>query len=55
MKRAAAEYGKVGVLMGGWSAEREISLKSGEAVFAALDSQGVDVAAIDVDHDVAAT
>src|SRR4028118_1455379 len=30
----------VGVLMGGWGEEREISLKTGEAVVAALEAQG---------------
>lgn len=34
--------GKVGVLLGGTSAEREVSLKSGAAVLAALLSRGVD-------------
>jgi D-alanine-D-alanine ligase len=31
---------RVGVLMGGWGEEREISLKTGEAVVAALEQQG---------------
>jgi D-alanine-D-alanine ligase len=35
-------FGKVGVLLGGNSAEREVSLKSGAAVLAALQRQGVD-------------
>ncbi|GAP37104.1 D-alanine--D-alanine ligase [Piscinibacter sakaiensis] len=35
-------FGKVAVLMGGTSAEREISLLSGQGVLAALRSQGVD-------------
>lgn len=35
-------YGKVAVLLGGRSAEREISLKSGNAVLDALRCQGVD-------------
>jgi D-alanine-D-alanine ligase len=39
--------GKVAVLMGGTSAEREISLMSGEGVLAALQSQGVDAHAFD--------
>ena len=34
--------GKVGVLLGGKSAEREISLLSGNGVLAALKSRGVD-------------
>ncbi len=39
--------GKVAVLMGGSSAEREISLMSGEGVLRALQSQGVDAHAFD--------
>ena len=39
--------GKVAVLMGGSSAEREISLLSGQGVLAALQSQGVDAHAFD--------
>ncbi len=39
--------GKVAVLMGGDSAEREISLLSGHGVLAALRSQGVDAHAFD--------
>ena len=37
---------RVGVLMGGWSEEREISLKTGEAVVAALESRGHTVSRI---------
>ena len=40
-------FGKVAVLMGGSSAEREISLKSGRAVLAALEHHGVDAHAFD--------
>lgn len=47
-----AEYGKVAVLMGGLSAERPISLESGQAVFAALKNKGVDAHVIDVQRDV---
>lgn len=42
-----AEFGKVAVLMGGSSAEREISLMSGNAVLAALKSRGIDAHAFD--------
>jgi D-alanine-D-alanine ligase len=42
------EFGKVAVLMGGSAAERPVSLRSGAAVFAALQRQGVDVVAVDV-------
>ncbi len=34
---------RVGVLMGGWSAEREVSLRTGDGVAAALESLGHDV------------
>ena len=46
--RAAQKFGRVAVLMGGTSAEREVSLSSGAAVFAALLRQGVDAVAVDV-------
>jgi D-alanine-D-alanine ligase len=42
-----ARFGKVAVLMGGSSAEREISLISGAAVLAALRERGVDAQAFD--------
>ena len=45
MKRA--DLGKVAVLMGGPSAEREISLISGKAVLKALNEKGVDAHAFD--------
>ncbi len=41
------DFGKVAVLFGGTSAEREVSLKSGSRVLAALRSQGVDAHAFD--------
>ncbi|KQU73280.1 MULTISPECIES: D-alanine--D-alanine ligase [unclassified Rhizobacter] len=44
---APASLGKVAVLMGGSSAERDISLLSGGGVLAALQSQGVDAHAFD--------
>ncbi|PKO45892.1 MAG: D-alanine--D-alanine ligase [Betaproteobacteria bacterium HGW-Betaproteobacteria-22] len=44
MKR---DFGKVAVLLGGKSGEREVSLKSGSAVLAALKRQGVDAHAFD--------
>jgi D-alanine-D-alanine ligase len=40
-------FGKVAVLFGGRSGEREVSLKSGSAVLAALQRQGVDAHAFD--------
>jgi D-alanine-D-alanine ligase len=43
----------VAVLMGGWSAEREVSLSSGNACADALESEGFHVTRIDVGRDVA--
>jgi D-alanine-D-alanine ligase len=43
----ADEFGKVAVLLGGDSSEREISLLSGNAVLAALQRRGVDAHAFD--------
>jgi D-alanine-D-alanine ligase len=43
----------VAVLMGGWSAEREVSLASGKACANALEGRGYRVTRIDVDRDVA--
>ncbi len=44
---SARDYGKVAVLCGGWSAEREVSLVSGRAAFEALRRQGVEAELID--------
>jgi D-alanine-D-alanine ligase len=43
----SADFGKVAVLLGGDSSEREISLLSGNAVLAALKRRGVDAYAFD--------
>ena len=43
----SGRFGKVAVLLGGTSAEREISLMSGGAVLAALQGAGVDAHAFD--------
>ena len=48
----AKSFGKVAVLMGGWAAEREVSLRSGAAVLAALQENGVDAHGIDVGRDI---
>jgi len=45
-------FGKVAVLMGGQSAEREVSLKSGNAVLNALTSQHINAHGIDVGHNI---
>lgn len=47
-----AAFGKVAVVLGGTSAEREVSLKSGGAVLAALKEMGVDVHPIDADASI---
>jgi D-alanine-D-alanine ligase len=47
-----AEFGKVAVLMGGWSAERAVSLVSGQAVLKALQARGVDAQGIDADREI---
>jgi len=44
---------RIGVLMGGLSAEREVSLKSGEAILKALKDMGYNAAGIDVGRDLA--
>jgi D-alanine-D-alanine ligase len=46
------KFGKVAVLMGGWSAEREVSLQSGAAVLRALKEQNVDAHAVDVTRNI---
>lgn len=45
-------FGKVAVLMGGQSAEREVSLKSGSAVLNALTSKKINAHGIDVGHNI---
>ena len=47
MSQETSNFGKVAVLMGGASAEREISLMSGNGVLEALRSQGVDAHSFD--------
>lgn len=47
MSQLNSNFGKVAVLMGGASAEREVSLMSGQGVLQALRSQGVDAHAFD--------
>jgi D-alanine-D-alanine ligase len=43
----SSNFGKVAVMFGGTSAEREVSLKSGAAVLKALQEQGIDAHAFD--------
>lgn len=44
---------KIGVLMGGLSSEREVSLATGNAILKALMEKGYKAVAIDVNRDVA--
>jgi D-alanine-D-alanine ligase len=46
------DFGRVAVLMGGHSAERDVSLRSGQAVMASMARQGIDAVAIDVGADI---
>ena len=48
MSVTAQSFGKVAVLMGGWSSERQVALWSGEAVHQALVSRGIDAHAVDL-------
>ena len=52
MTVSASDFGKVAVLLGGLSAEREVSLKSGRAVLEGLKRGGVDAHAVDAGKDV---
>ncbi len=47
MSQSDSKFGKVAVLMGGHSAEREVSLMSGTGVLQALRSRGVDAQPFD--------
>jgi len=46
---------RIGVLMGGTSAEREVSLRSGRAIYGALKTLGYDVIAVDAGPDICAS
>ena len=52
MTLSVAQFGRVGLLYGGVSSEREISLMSGAAVHQALLNLGIDVVAIDAGSDL---
>ena len=51
MNAKIEKFGKVAILMGGISAEREVSLNSGAAVFKALTNAGVNAHKVDVNQD----
>ncbi len=52
-QNAGRKFEHVAVLMGGWSAEREVSLSSGHPCAEALETAGYRVTKIDVDRDIA--
>lgn len=52
MKLAELKRKKIGVLMGGTSSEREISLKTGRSIYKALKEEGYKAAAIDVGKNI---
>ena len=52
-KRRIPSETTVAVLMGGWSSEREVSLRSGEACAKAAERAGFRVSRVDVARDVA--
>ncbi len=49
---SGARNRRIGVLMGGWSSEREISLRTGSAVADALEARGHDVVRVELGEDV---
>ena len=49
------QYGRIGLLYGGNSSEREVSLMSGEAIHQAMLNLGIDVVAIDAGEDLLQT
>jgi len=53
MNRQELKGKKIGVLMGGLSSEREISLRSGNAILESLVRSGYGAIAVDVDRDIA--
>lgn len=44
-------FGRVAVLLGGWAAERKVSLDSGAGVLAAMQRLGISAEAVDVDRE----
>ena len=51
-KASTQVMGKVAVLLGGESAEREVSLRSGDAVYKALTAQGINAVKVDTKNDL---
>lgn len=55
MKNQSNKKKRIGVMMGGLSREREISLRTGKAILRALTEKGYQALAIDVSQDIAET
>ena len=55
MKNQSNKKKRIGVMMGGLSREREISLRTGKAILRALTEKGYQALAIDVSQDIAVT
>ena len=55
MKEQSFKRKKIGVMMGGLSREREISLKTGKAILRALTEKGYNASPVDVGPDIAET
>lgn len=55
MKDLSLKKKRIGVMMGGLSREREISLRTGKAILKALKEKGYDALPIDVGRDIAET
>ena len=55
MKNQSLKKKKIGVMMGGLSREREISLKTGKAILKALTEKGYTACPVDVGQDIAET
>ncbi len=53
MKALSLKKKRIGVMLGGLSREREVSLKTGKAIVKALTEKGYDVCPIDVGQDIA--
>jgi len=53
-RKSSDQFGKVAVVMGGWSAEREVSLMSGQCVLEGLIAAGIDAHGVDADKNLIA-
>lgn len=53
MRNITNQIKKIGVLLGGWSSEREISLRSGKNIYQSLKRQGFNAVKIDINQNFA--